>query len=819
MIGATQPAQFADFVHARTASLNRTAVLLVPDPGGAEALLQESLTQARRRWKNIDGSPEARVRSTMMRLFLRSDDVGERRDPAPDDASSPHSASTDRRLGDPLEGLSPPQRALTVLVAFHGQSSTQAARSMGLGTRAAAVEQTRACATLGVSALDLLAPILTEVAESYTPPDPAELTAYAEGRAETQGRRRRRGWVAAVATLLTLVVVGITLNGPEGGMGERVQKPTPDADYTQGYGLLDGEPAPFLDGLALQRTEVIDYALRRKVVPAPDVDTDVQVYAAAYCDLPGNAVDVAAIRNVITVQVDEDLVQLSCLDRDADVNTVPDLRPLPRGVDTYTVSVPGAWAGAGGVHLALYSEAAWSSYPFAPFVQDRSVPVVPGAGEVITSSTPAEVDLMLSDLLGVEQKVRSIDVAVDTTIDLTILTQEPGQLLVALDGVVVTNDGEDLVGLGTSLPGPWEEAEPHLRNGFWRGYSASGFHRSFDSGDLARRGVDISDDRVVVSVLARGFNRSGWQVIANTDSGATPMALPPSYAPTLPEFAHGMRRVSTFDVPTDGEPHAVPLTSAQADSLTWVGGCGLETPLQMRTLSLHTESRNALIPCASYRSEWADPVLPPRSETEPSADSAPQVTLTAPKTTEQITLPVAAYEELRYVDFPFTALDQPSTLPLDLRPVPDEGDLMGLGLDTSTTGTWIVRDAVTQADLDQGGSVRLTADLEGEALLSVATEGRGRLRARVLSNVEGDDGQVLDGIFADPDVAGRVASPLMYRDGWWTSWTTRSTRWTIPLPARSRGPTTVEILVQDYDPGSVRIEVLEAQPGDDTLNG
>ncbi|MGB6021453.1 MAG: hypothetical protein WBG89_03890 [Ornithinimicrobium sp.] len=820
MIGATQPAQFADFVHARTASLNRTAVLLVPDQDGAGTLLRASLSQARRQWRNVDGSPESRVRSIMTRAFVRAGARDRCREPRPDHQPSPFPSGEGRHLGDPLEGLSPRQRALTVLMAFHGQSSPQAARSLGVSPRIAAAEEAQARATLGVSALDELASILTEVAESFTPPDSGELVASVERQVQTRRTRRRRGWMAATGILAAVVVVGTTLDAQREGSGEQVQAPSPDADYDEGYGLRDGEPAPYLDGLALQRTEVIDYALRRKVVPAPAVEEDVQVYAAAYCDLPGNAMDVATIRNVITIQVEEDLVELSCLDREADVSTVPDLRPLPRGVESYTVSVPGAWAGAGAAHLAFYSEAAWSSYPFAPFQEDTSAPAVPGAREVVTSSTPTQADPQLEDLFGAEQKVHSIDVDVNTAIDITILTQEPGQLLVALDGVVVTNDEEDLLGLGVSRPGPWQSAEPHLRQGFWRGYSASGFHRSFDSGELARRGIDITDDRIVVSVLTRGFNGAGWQVIANTDGGSAPMALSPGYAPTLPEFAHGMRRVATFHVPTDGEPHAVPLTSSRADGLTWVGGCGLDTPLQMRTVTLNTSQRSALIPCASYRSEWADPVLPPQNGSNPGNGSSSSVTLTAPRTADETTLPVAAYAEVSYADFPFMTLGQPSTIPLNLRPVPDEGDLVGLGLDSAVTKTWVVRDSVTQGDLDERDTVRLTSDLDGEALLSVATEGRGRVRARVLSDAGEGDGRMLDGIFSVPSVAGRVASPLMYRDGWWTSWTTRPTRWTIPLPrALADGPRTVEIVAQDYHPGSLRIEVLEAQRDDDTLNG
>lgn len=58
---------------------------------------------------------------------------------------------------------------------------------------------------------------------------------------------------------------------------EHVEAAVVDTTYDQGFGLSDGTPAPFVDGLALAGTEVIDYALQRRVVAAPEVEEDTQV--------------------------------------------------------------------------------------------------------------------------------------------------------------------------------------------------------------------------------------------------------------------------------------------------------------------------------------------------------------------------------------------------------------------------------------------------------------------------------------------------------------------------------------------------------------
>jgi hypothetical protein len=346
-------------------------------------------------------------------------------------------------------------------------------------------------------------PLLSAVADSFGTPDTAALLGSVGPQA--RGYRRRRVVMAGVGAtaLAALAVTTVSVLSQTEESSEVVRAAEADPDYEAGYGLVDGRPRPYVDGLALEKVEVIDYSLRRKTVSAPVVADDSPLYAVAYCDLPGNSLDVDAIVDAITVvpqlaagevidpeprqdttPQDPDAagpVDLSCVDRSADSATAPVISPLPGDVENFTVSVPSVWSGTGALYLAFYSEAPWSQYPFAPFSDDADPPGSPHAGVVLDATSEPGTAAPLPGLLsGQGARVRSMEVDIDTTLELALRTSEPGQLLVALDGVVVTNDGEELTALGRSRPGPWRQADPALRQGFWRGYAASGFTRYFD---------------------------------------------------------------------------------------------------------------------------------------------------------------------------------------------------------------------------------------------------------------------------------------------------------------------------------------------------
>ncbi|HKJ12814.1 MAG TPA: hypothetical protein VJ976_10565 [Ornithinimicrobium sp.] len=841
---------FADFVSARGSALHRTAVVLTHDEQAARELVLVALVRAgrgrRRQWATF----ESDVRGLLVRDYVRRSSGGRRKEDAEGSRKlarpptwartdeEPASVATDPPLGDPLAGLSGRGRAWCVLRSLHGHSAAGAASVLRMGRRAGAREEARTLDSLGVESMSQLEPVLGAVADSFPPPDASALNAVLRSRAIAYGRQRAMRAAVGAIGVLALTAGVVTWSAETDDRSERVRAARTDPAYAAGYGLVDGRPRPYVDGLALEKVEVIDYALRSKRVSAPQVEDGGRLYAVAYCDLPGNALDVDAVVDAITVTphdltgepvetvpeqagsepADPDApgpVALSCVDRSADTPTAPVISPLPGDVDDFTVTVPSVWSGTGAVHLAFYTEVPWSSYPFSAVPSAAAPPPEPGTGSVVDPSTRLGATGQVPDWLEEEQKarVRSMEVDIDTTLELTLRTSEPGQLLVALDGVVVTNDGEELTALGRSRPGPWRQADPALRQGFWRGYSASGYTRHFDFATLSRLGVDITDDSVTVSVVDRGFNGEGWQVIATTDGGEEAMPLAAGYADSLPEYAHGLRRVATYQVPTDGEPHRVPLSARDAAEVTWIGACGIETPREVRALTLTTPSGSGLVPCAAYRSEWASPLMPLRAPSEavpqqasPSDPRRP-TTLTAPSTPERTSLTVGAYVPVPYEDFPFETEGQPSTSPLNLRPVPDEGEVVGRGWASSSLSAWTEVDALSRSGLDRRGQGQLSVTTDRPTLVSVSTRGRGRFMIRVA----GGDPPVLDGMFWDPWVLGRVASPLMHRDGWWTSWTTEPTDWAIPLRTDAGGSTArLEVTAQGYDPGSLEITVLEA---------
>jgi hypothetical protein len=150
----------------------------------------------------------------------------------------------------------------------------------------------------------------------------------------------------------------------------------------------------------------------------------------------------------------------------------------------------------------------------------------------------------------------------------------------------------------------------------------------------------------------------------------------------------------------------------------------------------------------------------------------------------------------------------PSTTPLDLRPVPDEGDLLGRSWASDRLTAWTEVDALSDVQLDSHGRGTLSASADRPSLVTVSTRGRGRFMIRVA----GDDRPVLDARFYDPSILGRVASPLMYRDGWWTSWTTEPMHWAIPLRRDATSSTLdLHVTAEGYEPGSLEVRVLQGE--------
>ncbi|HET7734911.1 MAG TPA: SigE family RNA polymerase sigma factor [Nocardioidaceae bacterium] len=147
---------FAEFVHARWASLYRLAYLLTGSPSGAEDLLQTTLEKAYVRWSRIGGMEyaEAYVRrmlanvlvSSRRRAWVGEQPWGEVPDTVDDSVELP---VLDRALLWPLVCALPVrQRAVIVLRYYEDLSESQIAEALGCATGTVKSQSAAAIATL-----------------------------------------------------------------------------------------------------------------------------------------------------------------------------------------------------------------------------------------------------------------------------------------------------------------------------------------------------------------------------------------------------------------------------------------------------------------------------------------------------------------------------------------------------------------------------------------------------------------------------------------------------------------------------------------------
>lgn len=133
------PALFAEFVAARSASLHRTAYLLVGDRGLAQDLLQEALTKTYVAWPRLrdPGSAEAYTRkalTTTAITWYRRRSWGERPvDVVPERPGDGHADEVATRglLWQALQSLPPRQRAAIVLRYYEDLTEAQTADVLG----------------------------------------------------------------------------------------------------------------------------------------------------------------------------------------------------------------------------------------------------------------------------------------------------------------------------------------------------------------------------------------------------------------------------------------------------------------------------------------------------------------------------------------------------------------------------------------------------------------------------------------------------------------------------------------------------------------
>lgn len=304
---------------------------------------------------------------------------------------------------------------------------------------------------------DQIRDALDEMSEAGAAPDPTTLVGGARREVTRLKRRRQTGWLgAAAAAVAAIGGASLLLTDLGGDTQGEVAPAKPDESYTAGYGYADGELEPYTsDGLRL--LDQVD--LVGGETAQVEVDSSEQVYAAALCWDGSNEV----INPSVTVTTGSSRLGMACsvvglgafgsmpmtaLPSDPESDGTYDLRPTD---GLYLITV------------GFYVEEDWSDYPFSA---PESPPFPPTSDRVIDSNTPKSDDPTLEALVG-DTRVHSVTVPVpEESMTLYTMLRAPGQVLVAVDGLVISNDGEDLDRLDPEAPGVPDQADPSVRKGY-----------------------------------------------------------------------------------------------------------------------------------------------------------------------------------------------------------------------------------------------------------------------------------------------------------------------------------------------------------------
>lgn len=645
---------------------------------------------------------------------------------------------------------------------------------------------------------------LDDVADRHEAPDPHAVLAGAHARAGELGRRRTTGrWAAAAAAVVAIGGASLLITDLDGDSQGEVAPAEPDESYTEGYGIIDGELQPYTaDGLRMVDQFEIENGENLQV----EVDSSSQLYAVAVCssDVAGRS------QPAVTILTRTRRVGVTCADENRDSPTLP-VTSLP----TEAPESDGVYGAQpddeiGPVSIVFYAEEEWRDYPF-PSTEASSFPDT--SNIVLDADTPLSSDTSLDWLMpsGERQRLHTIVVPVaDLPLEISAQLNGPGQVLVAVDGAVLTNDEEELGRLRAPTAGPWDAALPGVRQGYLHSFGQPeewGFQ--VDRNWLEDGGADLSDDQVTVSVHAVGFpDATSWRVTVGTSADASSAdgntgvrkRLEPMTESGFAEYAFGHRLVEAYEVPTDGVARSVGIDSTRAETLTWVPQCPDTIERDARGLqpdigSLDLAGSVSTFTCLSGVN-FIDAVNP--DETAPgNAEGA--VTLAMRPAEGVASRQVGVYEPVPFEDFPF---DESEPLPLFSElPAPEDGEsAAGDGFVYRQTGR------ITLADLD--GATTIEVPVTRWTEFYVTTEGVGRFW---LKSTDLDEGALTSGGSSAINFGGTLG-----RDEWWTSWTDQRTRWPIIAQTDSgRDPERVVLRVEGYEEGSFELRVVGQFPEDE----
>lgn len=630
---------------------------------------------------------------------------------------------------------------------------------------------------------------LDAAASAHQAPDPHTVLSGAQSRAKTLIRQRTAGRWAALAAAVAVIGGGSLLLGGTDDLATQVDPAVPHESYADGYGIVDGEIQPYMDGMKLVDVATIE-AGQQRLVQVDSGDDDVQLYAVAWCS--GLDADDYLVEETILASQGDDEVAMSCHDQSLDADTNSLATALPPLNNGYLVSN----RSAGTTLVAIFRESPWTDYPFPP--ADPAPFPAPQAGTVVIdgNTPPSRAD----DIAPVSDGFRVFKARVpinEDTATLTVEINSPGQVLVAANGRVLTNDVENLPGQPDDESDGWTGSDPSAREGFVasfgpqtvRWYSVSKFL-------LERSGLDLSDGMLDITVYPQGFvDRSAWRVSYNAggvEGTADRDQLSPDAETTLPEYAFGHRRVAAFEVPTDGAPRSIAMTSEEAATLTWVVECPELVPDDRGNFQpeIGTVAANTVVgplQCFGLDQGWSTPLRPGDFTETSNRGELPTLTATAAEGTE--TQVITAYEPVAFEDFPFGETgDVPSyEAPTDGEPYGDEGFYREATL-------------LTSGDLDSDGTVLIDVPKSMFTEFYVTTEGVGRFW---LEPTE-PDGDVLT-----PRGEANAPASNFGGEDFWTSWTDAKSTWAITAETDSGDtPEQVRLRVEGYEEGSFELQVV-----------
>lgn len=655
---------------------------------------------------------------------------------------------------------------------------------------------------------------LEETAQHYDAPDPHTLLRGVREDIST-GRDRGKGRLVAAAAAVALVA---------GGGWALSQALDEDASQTiqpadQAWELVDGNPPEYAAGLALVDTVTLDAGSSADVLtwegdghgyafawcgPTPErtsqflVSLGAQTDGAASDDLstvgcdgadrtPDGPVSVPDVADGQGLEAAGMVMNPECTEQD------PCTEPEDSRTDLQTDDT---------IIVGLYREATPVEFPY-PDQQD--VPEAPEHDVMIDASSPlVERAIPATPLeegstggssgpLG-HNALPGASVASHEGTTLTTWAGEPGRLLVEVNGTVITNDGEGLSQPAT--PGPWQDADPDLRGGYWHTWHAGATTREFDLSPaaLAQHGIQVSEGESVTVTAHAAFPRDAWQVGIDQPEGVSEAADLTTVDPTevLPAFAYGYEQVTAVSVPADGVPHTVEVGDVDPTELVWVAQCPESaTMTQVQVGSQTTECSAGL--------EWllavqdAGLVTGELPEVRVAAGAEPVI--------------VAAYAPRVWEDYPFEESTDPlaaSETVAMVAPPPVDGaappELAG-----SHGPTAVYREVATVStdDLDADGRAEVTVPSSTDLSIWAQTTGVSRVQLEI-------DGTPIEQLLPTPEqpvMPGTLqAHELLVRDGWFSTWSTEAGGHELRLDGadgqtgqgeRDEPTVTVQVEVQD----------------------